>query len=128
MKSPDLVLHDAQIARIEADTAYVIYDAHPQDVSYPYIVMGEITAGDWSAKGEPGQEIFSTLHFWSQYKGRKEVDEMYDEVLQALTRAELDLSPDFNAFGYFDGCNLITDIDGVTRHRILRLRYLIEEV
>ena len=128
MKSPGLVLHDAQVARIELDTAYKVYDAHPQDVAYPYIMMGEMTDTDWSAKGEPGQEVFSTIHIWSQYKGRKEAEEMYDAVLQALTRAELDLAPDFNAFGYFDGSNIITDLDGVTRHRILRFRYLIEEV
>ncbi len=128
MKSPALVLHDAQVARIELDTAYKVYGAHPQDVPYPYIMTGEMTAGDWSAKGEPGQEVFSTLHLWSQYKGEQEILEMYGGVLEAITRAELSLAPDFNALGYFDGWNLITDIDGKTRHGILRFRYLIEEV
>ncbi len=128
MKSPDLVLHGAQIARIESDTAYTVYDDHPQSAAYPYVVMGEITAVDWSAKGEPGQEVLSTLHFWSTYDGKKEVLEMYDGVLQAITRAELDLAPNFRAFGYFDNWNLIIDIDGITRHGILRVRYLIEEV
>ncbi len=128
MKSPDLVLHNALIARIESDTAYTIYDDNPQDVPYPYIAMGEMIAGDWSAKGEPGQEVFATLHLWSQYKGKKEILEIYDGVLQAITRAKLDLGSDFNALSYFDNWNLIIDIDGKRRHGILRFRHLIEEV
>lgn len=128
MKSPDLALHDALIARIESDTSYTIYDDNPQSVAYPYIVMGEMIAGDWSAKGEPGQEVFATLHLWSQYKGKKEILEIYDGVLQAITRAELDLGSDFNALSYYDSWNLIIDIDGITRHGILRFRHLIEEV
>ena len=128
MKSPTLVLHKAQITRIELDTAYAVYDENPQDADYPYIVMGEIAARDWSDKSTPGQEVHSTLHIWSRYRGRKEAEEIYSAVLQAITRAELDLAPSFNAFGYFDSWDLITDLDGVTRHGILKLKYLIEEV
>ena len=128
MKSPTLVLHKAQIARIELDTPYPVYDDSPQNAPYPYVVMGEILTTDWSDKSNPGQEAHSTIHIWSQYAGRKEADEMADGVLQALTRDELDLAPDFNGLGYFDSYNLIIDIDGVTRHGILKLLYLIEEV
>ncbi|MCK4825174.1 DUF3168 domain-containing protein [bacterium] len=49
--------------------------------------MGEVTARDWSDKFKPGQEVYSTIHIWSQYKGRKEADEMSDGVLRAITRA-----------------------------------------
>lgn len=129
MKSPTLKLHDAQIDRIEADTDYKVFDDMPEREPYPYVVMGEMTAGDWSDKFTPGQEVSSTIHIWSQYKGRKEVDEMADAVLQALTRRALDLSPDFRAvLNRFDSYNLIIDMDGVTRHGILITTYLIEEV
>ncbi len=132
MKSPTLVLHKAQCDRIEAQTSHKIFDATPEQESYPYDVMGEITASDWSAKGEPGQEVFATIHIWAQYDGRKEADEMADEILQALTISPLDLSPDFrnvlDGSDIFDSYELMVDIDGVTRHGILRLRYLIEEV
>lgn len=132
MKSPTLVLHKAQVERIEAQTDYKVFDDIPKQESFPYIVMGEITARDWSAKSEPGQEVYSTIHIWSRYKGRKEADEIADGVLQALTLSPLDLSPDFRAVldreDIFDSFDLIIDIDGITRHGILKLRYLIEEV
>ena len=54
---------------------------------------------------------------------------MIDAVLQALTKAPLDLAPNFRAvLSKFDMNDIIIDLDGVTRHGILRLRYLIEEV
>jgi hypothetical protein len=129
MKSPFLVLHDAEVARIEADTDYTVYDDIPEQAVYPYVVMGEITALDWSDKFEPGQEVYSTKHIWSQYRGKKEVTEMGDALLQALSRQDLDLSPNFRAvLQELDANDIIIDIDGITRHGIIRHRYLIEEV
>lgn len=129
MKSPFLVLHDAQVARIEAETSYAVYDDMPEQAAFPYVTMGEMTAKDWSDKFEPGQEVYSTIHIWSQYHGRKEAAEMGDAILQALSKSSLDLAPNFRAvLDELDTHDLIIDIDGITRHGILRLRYLIEEV
>lgn len=129
MKSPFLVLHDAQVARIEAETDYDVYDDNPEQAPYPYVAMGEMTAADWSDKFEPGQEVYSTLHIWSQYKGRKEVVEMGDAILQAFTKSTLDLGPIFRAaLDELDLNEIIIDIDGITRHGIMRFKYLIEEV
>ena len=129
MKSPTLVLHQALITRIEAQTTYKIFDANPENEAFPYITMGEVTARDWSDKFEPGQEVYFTIHIWSQYEGRKEAEEMADEILQALTLMPLDLTPNFRAvLSELDSYDLIIDIDGKTRHGVLRHRYLIEEV
>ncbi len=129
MKSPFLVLHDAQVARIEAETSYTIYDDLPEQAPFPYVVMGEMTGRDWSDKFEPGQEVYSTIHIWSQYAGRKEAAEMGDGILQALSKSPLDLAPNFRAvLDELDMNELIIDIDGITRHGIMRFKYLIEEV
>lgn len=129
MKSPFLSLHDAEVARIEAETEYVVYDDMPEQAPYPYVNMGEMTAMDWSDKSKPGQEVHSTIHIWSQYKGRKEVVEMGDMVIRALTKTSLVLAPNFRiVLAELDMDELIMDIDGITRHKILRHRYLIEEV
>lgn len=129
MKSPFLVLHDAEVARIEAETEYTVYDDMPEQAPYPYINMGEMTAVDWSDKFEPGQEIHSTIHIWSQYKGRKEVVEMGDMVLRALSKAPLVLNSNFRiVLAAMDMDELMMDLDGITRHKILRHRYLIEEI
>ena len=129
MKSPLLVLHDAQYERLKAQTSYTILDDHPQQKAYPYVIMGEVNANDWSDKLKPGMEVFSTFHIWSQYRGKKEVEEMTDGILQALTLSAFDLTPDFRAvLDMLDSINIIIDIDGITRHGILRLKYLIEEI
>jgi len=50
-------------------------------------------------------------------------------VLQALTKRPLDLGSNFHeVLGVFDSYDLIIDIDGKTRHGILKMRYLIQEV
>jgi hypothetical protein len=129
MKSPTYVLYKAQVDRLRAQTDYKLFDANPQNEPYPYVVMGEVFARDWSDKFIPGQEVLSTIHIWSQYEGRKEADEMADVIEQALTLSPLDLGPDFHAVvDSLDSYSLIIDIDGVTRHGILKFRYLIEEV
>jgi hypothetical protein len=129
MKSPTLVLHKAQVERIEANTDFKVFDDNPTNEPYPYVVMGEITARDWSDKSKPGQEVYSTIHIWSRYYGRKEADEMTDAIEQILTASPLDLAPDFRAvLDGLDSYDLIIDIDGKTRHGILKFRYLIEEV
>ena len=129
MKFPTLVLHGAQVTRIEANTDYTVYDAHPENAVFPYVTMGEITARDWSDKSADGTEVHSTIHIWSQYQGKKEVEEMSDAILQALTSSNLDLGPNFRAsFDRLDSYNLIIDLDGVTRHGILIIKYLIEEL
>ena len=129
MKSPFLSLHDAEVARIEEETEYTVYDDMPEQAPYPYVNMGEMTAMDWSDKSKPGQEVYLTIHIWSQYKGRKEVVEMGDMVIRALTKVPLVLAPNFRiVLAELDMDELIMDIDGITRHKILRHRYLIEEV
>ena len=130
MKSPFLALHQAQRDRIIAETGSKVYDDFPgQDVAMPYVVMGEVSGRDWSDKFSPGQEVTSTIHVWSDYPGRKECAEIQDAVLRALSSEALHLGPNFRAvYSGLDLSEIIIDIDGVSRHGVLRLRYLIEEV
>jgi len=130
MKSPFLALHQAQRDRIVAETGFAVFDDFPgKDVVMPYVVMGEVTGRDWSDKFSPGQEITSTIHVWSGYPGRKECAEMQDKILQALSREPLNLGQVFRAvYSGLDMAEIIIDIDGVSRHGVVRLRYLIEEV
>lgn len=129
MKSPFLTLHKAQYERLTAATSYRIFDNLPEQAEFPYVVLGEVSGRDWSDKFGPGQEVFSTVHIWSQYPGRKEAAEMQDAILRVLTSSPLALGPDFHAaFGTLDMSEMIIDIDGVTRHGIVRVKYLIEEL
>ena len=129
MKLSTLDLHRAQITRLEAQTSYTIFDSNPENEPYPYVVMGTQIARDWSDKSADGLEVHSTIHIWSQYQGRKEADEMSSAIVEALTASPLDLAPNFQAsFDRLDSYNLIVDLDGITRHGILIMKYLIEEL
>ena len=130
MKSPFLQLHQAIRDRIQAQTNYKVYDDFPgPDVSMPYVTSGEMSGRAWSDKFQAGQEVMSTLHVWSDYPGRKECLEMQDAILRALSGERLYLGQEFYAvYSGLDMNEIIIDIDGVTRHGILRIRYLIEEV
>lgn len=129
MKSPLLVLHKAIADRIVDRTGREVFDDTPENERFPYIIMGALIARDWSDKFTPGQEVEAKVHIWSQYAGKKEVLQIGDEVLQALTRPPpLDLSPGFRAVvDGMDSHENIMDIDGFTKHGILTFRYLIEE-
>ena len=128
MKSPFLKLNTAIADRIELDTGRPVLDATPENEVFPYIIMGSIDGKDWSDKSTPGQEVTITVHVWSQYKGKKEVLEIGDGVLQAVTRDPLDLGGGFNAVvDNFGGHRVIVDIDGFTRHGILEFEFMIEE-
>jgi len=128
MKSPFLVLHKAIRDRIISATGRDVYDDFPENVSMPYIIAGEIEGRDWSDKFAPGQEIVASIHVWSKYPGKKEAAEIMDEILQALSLEPLSLGEAFRAVCQsLDLSEIIVDIDGITRHGILKFRYLIEE-
>jgi len=130
VKSPFLVLHQAQRDRIIAETGSKVFDDFPgQDIAMPYVIMGEVSGRDWSDKFSPGQEVTSTIHIWSDYPGRKECAEIEDAVLRALSGDALSLGQEFRAvYSGLDLSEIIIDIDGVTRHGVLRIRYLVEEI
>jgi len=129
MRSPFLPLLKAQRARIKSETGREVYDDVPENVAMPYIVAGGIEGRDWSDKFQPGQEVTATLDIWSSYPGRKEAAEIMDEIIQALSSAPLTLDGGFNCvLATLALSELIVDIDGVTRHGILGIKYLIEEV
>lgn len=130
MKSPFLVLHKAIADRIVDRTGRAVYDDTPQNEVFPYIMMGALIGRDWSDKFTPGQEVDAKIHIWSQYEGKKEVLQIGDEVLQALTRSPpLDLGTGFSAIvDGMDSHEVIMDIDGFTRHSILTMRYLIQQL
>jgi hypothetical protein len=84
VKSPFWPLQVALVARIRSETNFAIHDDHPEQAAFPYIVTGEIQARDWKDKSKPGSQVTATLHFWSQYKGKKEIAKMMDQVMLAI--------------------------------------------
>ena len=102
-----------------------IVDDVPSGTAYPFISIGEARSTDYDTKTEDGGEITVELHFWSQYKGSKEVKQMMDRVHSLLHNSNLSVSG-FNLINMrFDFSNIMRDPDGTTRHGVMRFRAII---
>jgi len=123
-----------------------VYDAVPQNASFPYVTIGDDTAVDWSTKTTVGMEVTATIHSWSRYNGRKEVRETMQAVMRLLG---LDHVPDPSGvfpltfplrfrqqvIGTYrivqhglEFSQVLEESDGITRHGVQRFRFRIEEV
>ncbi len=129
-RSPLLSLQKAVYDRLKAKLTTPVYDNVPDNAKIPYITIGETTALNWSTKIEAGQEITHTLHIFSQYPGMKEILELTDQVIQALTHAPLDLKSDgFQSIVHsLDMNETFRDPDAVTRHGVLRFRFKVQDI
>jgi len=126
MRSPLLALQKAIYDRLSQALTCTIYDSVPQGAAMPYVTIGEDTAIDWSTKLENGQEVTHTLHIWSDYEGAKEVKQITDEVVQAITFQPLELEGFYMVIAMLDMTEVIRDPDGY-RHSVVRFRFKIQE-
>ena len=69
-----------------------VFDDVPREAPFPYITVGDIDTRDWSTQTSRGHEHTVTLHVWSRYRGRKQVQELIAEVDRILDGADPVLS------------------------------------
>jgi len=129
VKSPAWVLQKAIYAKLKSSLSVEVYDHVDNEAVFPFVAIGEDTAVDFSAKSEPGQEVTHTIHVYSRWSGMKETKDIMDQVIRALTGdRELDLGDEFRiVLSRLDSVNSFRE-DENTRHSVVRMRYLIEEV
>lgn len=105
-----------------------VFDDAPKDQPAPYITMGEVTVTDWGTKISDGEEVTSTLHCWSEYPGQREAKELLSLMLEALSSEPLSLEGGFSLdFGRMEMMQVLDDPDGITKHGVLRIRFLISQ-
>jgi len=106
---------------------YEVYDDVPQDGTYPYIVIGEASSGEFDTKTFNGFETGVVIHSWSRYDGRQEVKEMMGAVYAALHNVLIEVE-DFNTvLCLFEFSETLLEDDGITRHGIQRFNLVINE-
>jgi Protein of unknown function (DUF3168) len=133
MPSPAWSLQQAMFGALSADAALTallgagrIYDDVPQATSPPYVVLGPITARDWSTATEAGTEHVIALHVWSRARGKKQTHDIMETVRAALHDQPLSVS------GYrlvnlrHESSDIRRDPDGETIHGTLRFRAVTE--
>ncbi|MCF7617408.1 DUF3168 domain-containing protein [Bacillus sonorensis] len=103
-----------------------VYDNPDKNTPFPYVNIGEDTSVPFETKVTFGENITSVIHAWSRAEdGKREAKEILSLVLQSLSKAPLLV----NGFKVLDfgvqQTQVITDIDGITQHGILRIRLYI---
>jgi uncharacterized protein (DUF1800 family) len=89
-----LEVQKALIALLKADagvSAIVgarIYDAAPQDPTYPLITLGDIAGRPWEGSGMDGWEDEFTVDIWSEKPGKPEALQIAAASVAAIHRAE----------------------------------------
>ena len=134
MASAGWDLQKAVYAALAADGALIaalggaaaIHDAAPQQASFPYVLIGETQARDWSTGTEAGAEHMLTLHVWSRHAGKREAYAIADAVRAALDGAMLSLEGHRLVNLRHEYSELKPDPDGETQHGVLRFRAVTE--
>ena len=113
------------VSAVTSDLSCGVFDDVPQSASYPYIVLGEETAVDFSVKDIQGGDFTVNIHVWSQYKGSKETKQIMDKIHDLLHNINLSVTG-FNLINLrFEFSDIMRDPDGITRHGVMRFRAII---
>lgn len=103
-----------------------VFDAVPQDQSFPFVTIGEDIHNEWDTNTTLGSDCSITVHTWSRGRGRKETKEIQGAVYDALHRASLTYAGYRFVSVEFAGSQSFMDADGLTRHGIQTFRVIIE--
>jgi len=123
------LVNDAAVkALVYKDTKFKgVYDAVPNDVPFPYIVIGEPSETDFDVKLKETVETSLTIHTWSDKAGKTESYKLLQAVSDALaaflivTNYEVDYVKKVHT-------SVFDDIDGVLRHGVLTLEYTLTKI
>lgn len=84
MKQPDQLLHD-EMYRISHELGYDTYTyLPPEDVDYPFVVMGETMVLPQSTKSHLIGRLSSTVHVWGRVDDRKTLSDMAGQLMSSF--------------------------------------------
>lgn len=93
---PNNAVQKALLLFLRANVDIPVYDYVPEEAKLPFITLGAINVQDQSTKAEDMTHVSIQIHIWSHYKGRYEINILAEELMQLLTKEQLDLgSEDF---------------------------------
>ncbi|MGX1512237.1 DUF3168 domain-containing protein [Streptomyces collinus] len=132
--APMLPVQSAVYARLRDDATLAglvagVYDYVPEDVTYPYIVIGEATETPDNRHGGFGRQTVVTLHVWSRYQGYTQALRIGARVTALLDHQPLTLPGLDWIATRFEFSQTLTDPEppGDIRHLVLRYRVVTEQ-
>ena len=102
-----------------------VYDDVPEGTAYPYIVLGEETAIPVGAKDTDGHEHTLTFHVWSQYRGRKEIKQIMQQIYTILHNVAISITGATLVNIRHEFERTLLESDGITRHGVIRFRAVV---
>ena len=114
---------------------YNVYDELTDDAKWPFIRIDYSYNRDKSGKNYDGTTYYQYIHVFSVYKGRKEVLEIADSVIEALS--EKIVTEDFVAYPFLERNEIANESDTIGgqktgyntnetyRHAIIVYKYVI---
>lgn len=112
-----------------------IYDDPPNqpdgmpEADFPYTTIGDDTVVPWDTDTSLGANCTITLHVWSRKNGKKEAKTILGQLYTALNReANFLYAPGFRFIDCLhESTEIIEEVDGKTRHGIIRFRITMEK-
>ncbi len=102
-----------------------VYDDVPEGTAYPYIVIGEETTIPVGAKDTDGHEHTLTFHVWSQYRGRKEIKQIMEQIYTILHNVAISITGATLVNIRHEFERTLLESDGITRHGVIRFRAVV---
>jgi hypothetical protein len=104
---------------------YIDDTGNAKPTVFPYIQIDLSTNNGFDTKSSFGENITMTLNTYSRYSGHKETYDLMNLIYEAL-KTPLSLEGGFTIAQFVPGRpDVITDIDGKSKHGILELNFWI---
>ncbi|MDX2623853.1 DUF3168 domain-containing protein [Streptomyces sp. WI03-5b] len=111
------------------DAIAAVYDYLPEDVPYPFVVIGEAIETPDNAHDRYGRQTVVTLHVWTQARGHTPGLTIAKRVTQLLDHQPLTLEGLDHVVTRHEFSQTLTDPEppGNIRHVVLRYRVITEQ-
>ena len=91
---PLLAIQKALVKRLRDGQTTPVFDDVANEARLPYISIGAINVKSDGSKDTAIYDVSIQLHLWSNYRGKKEINGMMDDVANVLSYAMLDTTED----------------------------------
>lgn len=116
------LIANSNLTSLLASGSASVVDSPKQGAALPYIDLGEVETRDASTKSYVGDEVYMTIHVWSDYRGKKEISDIFKQIKTSLNRQELVVSENQLVDITFENSRVFRDADGVTQHGVIQFQ------
>lgn len=102
-----------------------VFDYVRENQKMPYVALGEIIAVPYSTKTSKGEEVVQTIYIFSEAKGKKETEEIINEIDNALNE-DLNIENHESYYQRLDSIEIFNE--GTYIQGVLKVRVKIMEV